>query len=37
MSYIRQKAIAGLKQGDSFAVSRTFTEQDTMVFATIQS
>jgi len=35
MSYIRQKAIAGLKQGDSFAVSRTFTEQDTMVFAEI--
>ena len=28
-----KKAIAGLKRGDSFAVSRTFTEQDTMAFA----
>jgi 3-hydroxybutyryl-CoA dehydratase len=35
MSYIREKAIAGLKQGDSFAVSRTFTEQDTIAFADI--
>lgn len=35
MSYIRKKAIAGLKRGDSFAVSRTFTEQDTMAFADI--
>jgi acyl dehydratase len=33
MSYIRQKAIAGLKPGDSFTVSRTFTEQDTIAFA----
>jgi 3-hydroxybutyryl-CoA dehydratase len=33
MSYIRQKAIAGLKPGDSFTVSRTFTEQDTLAFA----
>ncbi len=33
MSYIRDKAIAGLKRGDSFAVSRTFTEQDTVAFA----
>jgi len=33
MSYIRKKAIAGLKRGDSFAVSRAFTEQDTMAFA----
>jgi len=33
MSYIRKKAIAGLKRGDSFAVSRTFTEPDTMAFA----
>jgi 3-hydroxybutyryl-CoA dehydratase len=33
MSYIRKKAIAGLKRGDSFAVSRTFTEQETMAFA----
>lgn len=35
MSYIRQKAIAGMKRGDSFAVSRTFTEQDTIAFADI--
>ena len=35
MSYIRQKAIAGLKPGDSFTVSRTFTEQDTKAFADI--
>jgi 3-hydroxybutyryl-CoA dehydratase len=35
MSYIRKKAITGLKRGDSFTVSRTFTEQDTMVFADI--
>jgi len=33
MSYIRQKAIAGLKPGDSFVISRTFTEQDTLAFA----
>ena len=35
MSHIRKQTIAGLKQGDSFAVSRTFTEQDTAVFADI--
>lgn len=35
MSYIRQKAIAGLKLGDSFTVSRTFTEQDTKTFADV--
>jgi len=35
MSYIRKRAIAGLKRGDSFAVSRTFTEQDTIAFADI--
>jgi 3-hydroxybutyryl-CoA dehydratase len=35
MSYIRQKAVAGLKPGDSFTISRTFTEQDTMAFADI--
>jgi 3-hydroxybutyryl-CoA dehydratase len=35
MSYIRKKAIAGLKPGDSFTVSRTFTEQDTLAFADI--
>lgn len=33
MTDIRQKAIAGLKPGDSFTVSRTFTEQDTLTFA----
>jgi 3-hydroxybutyryl-CoA dehydratase len=33
MSEIREKAIAGLQVGDSFVVSRTFTEQDTMAFA----
>ncbi len=33
MSHIRKKAIAGLKRGDSFAVSRTFTEQETTAFA----
>jgi 3-hydroxybutyryl-CoA dehydratase len=35
MSYMRQKAIAGLKRGDSFSVSRTSTEQDMMAFADI--
>ncbi len=35
MSYIRQKAIAGLKVGDSFTVSRTFTEQDMRGFADV--
>jgi 3-hydroxybutyryl-CoA dehydratase len=35
MSQIREEAIAGLKPGDCFAVSRTFTEQDTMVMAEI--
>jgi len=35
MSFIRQKAIAGLNRGDCFAVSRTFTEKDTMAFADI--
>jgi 3-hydroxybutyryl-CoA dehydratase len=35
MSNMRKRAIAGLKPGDSFVVSRTFTEQDTLVFAEI--
>jgi 3-hydroxybutyryl-CoA dehydratase len=35
MSFIREKAIAGLSRGDSFALCRTFTEQDTMTFAYI--
>jgi 3-hydroxybutyryl-CoA dehydratase len=33
MSHMREKAIAGLNRGDCFAVSRTFTEKDTMAFA----
>jgi 3-hydroxybutyryl-CoA dehydratase len=35
MSNMRQKAIAGLKPGDSFTVSRTFTEKDMIAFADI--
>jgi len=35
MSHIRKKTIAGLERGDSFAVSRTLTEQDTLAFADI--
>ena len=35
MSHIRKKAIAGLKPGDAFVVSRTFTEQDMRAFAEI--
>jgi acyl dehydratase len=35
MSSIRQKTIAGLKRGDSFTVSRTFTERDAAAFADI--
>jgi 3-hydroxybutyryl-CoA dehydratase len=35
MSYIRDKAIAGLKPGDSFCASRAFTEQDMTAFADI--
>jgi|SRR6266704_1361226 len=35
MSSIRQKTIAGLKRGDSFTVSRTFTERDATAFADI--
>jgi 3-hydroxybutyryl-CoA dehydratase len=33
MSEIRERTIAGLKAGDAFVVSRTFTEQDTVAFA----
>jgi 3-hydroxybutyryl-CoA dehydratase len=33
MSYIRKQAIAGLKLGESFTISRTFTKQDTIAFA----
>jgi len=35
MSKVRQKAIAGFKVGDHFTVRRTFTEQDTLLFANI--
>ena len=35
MSSIRNKAIEGLAQGDSFVVIRTFTEQDTLAFGDI--
>ena len=35
MPSIRNKAIEGLAQGDSFVVIRTFTEQDTLAFADI--
>jgi acyl dehydratase len=33
MSFIREKTIAGLKPGDSFTLSRTFTEPDMIAFA----
>jgi 3-hydroxybutyryl-CoA dehydratase len=35
MGDIRTKAIAGLERGDSFTVTRSFTEQDTTAFADI--
>ncbi len=35
MSHFRQKAIEGLEKGDTFSVSRTFTEQDVIQFADI--
>lgn len=35
MSHIRQKAIQGLKVGDSFSISRTFTKMDVTHFAEI--
>jgi 3-hydroxybutyryl-CoA dehydratase len=35
MSYIREKTIAGLKRGDCFSVSRTFSEEDTKAFADV--
>jgi len=35
MSDIRRKAIEGLKPGDTFSVSRTFSEQDMIRFADI--
>lgn len=35
MSHIRKKVILGLKTGDNFSVSRTFSEQDVIQFAAI--
>lgn len=35
MSEIRHKAISGLKIGDSFTITRTFTEADMIAFAAI--
>jgi acyl dehydratase len=35
MSYIRNKAIVGLRVGDTFSVSRTFTDKDVLQFAEI--
>ena len=35
MSHIRKKAIEGLEKGDTFSVSRTFTEQDVIQVADI--
>ena len=35
MLNIRKKAIEGLEKGDTFSVSRTFTEQDVIQFADI--
>ena len=35
MSYIRNRAIEGLRLGDTFSVSRTFTDKDVLGFAEI--
>ena len=35
MSYIRRKTIEGLKTGDTFSISRVFTEKDMVLFADI--
>jgi len=35
MSEIRNKTVKGLKQGDSFSVTRTFSQQDVLLFADI--
>ncbi len=35
MSYIRERTIIGLQRGDSFAVSRSFTEPEMVAFADI--
>lgn len=35
MSHLRKKAIAGLETGDTFSITRTFSEQDVLNFAEI--
>ena len=35
MTHFRKKAIAGLEKGDTFSVSRTFTEKDVIQFADV--
>ena len=35
MSKLREKAIDGFREGESFSISRTFTEEDTIAFADI--
>ena len=35
MTYIRRKAIEGLKKGDTFSISRIFAEKDVVLFADI--
>jgi 3-hydroxybutyryl-CoA dehydratase len=35
MSWIREKTLEGLKTGDFFSISRTFTEEDVIRFAAI--
>jgi acyl dehydratase len=35
MTDIRRRTVAGLKAGDTFTLTRTFTEQDVAAFATI--
>ena len=35
MSRLREKAIDGFKEGESFSITRTFTEEDTIAFADI--
>ncbi len=35
MTHIRKKAIEGLNVGDTFSVSRKFTERDVILFADI--
>ncbi|HEA51142.1 hypothetical protein LCGC14_0601240 [marine sediment metagenome] len=35
MTHIRERAIRGLKAGDTFTITRTFTENDTVAFGEI--